>query len=465
MELPVKIAEDIYLIKSDNPFVNNTYLIKSDESVLIDPHYDEKLQEKLKKIVDLNKIKYVIFQDVSVDTVKSIEKLNTFLKDFKILVHWKNFPFLNKKFNNIVSIDEDFEFKNLKFILTPFNTGIGSFCILYKNAIFTNALLSSIKNSKKIFGENNKKYLTALNIFHNLYFPKKYLFKNLNKIPENCELYLPKYGFILDNELFLEAKKELKHQNIKDLQSEIVLSFYENVINENFNLALRNLFMELKKIIPTLEGIEFHIEDKIFTFGNNKENRYEIKEGDLKTILYLKGNLIITDEFKEFIRFLLKAIYKSYKTFKEKEKSIIDPLTGLFNREYLKFLKPKLKQSIRYNFNITFAKISIKFLEEISNLYKDCIIKEVAKILQSHFRSSDILIREGNEFLIVMPFTNYFSLQNKLNKIKVILENSEFCANKKFKISVDTQMVEYDKKSELEDILKAFSLKKSLLKT
>jgi len=466
MDFPVKVCDDVFLLKSSNPFINNTYLIKNEIGVLIDPHNDSALKEKLQKIIEFDNIKYVIFQDVDASTLKSIENLREFLKDFKILVHWKNLPFIKKHYDNVEAIEEDsfaidLKDEKIKFIFSPFNIGAGSLCTLYKKAVFTNTLLSSIKHPKKIFGDNNKKYLSAIDLFHKLYYPKKYLLKNLKKLPKHFDYYFPKYGFMLERDMFLEVKQILQSQNIDEIKDEMILSFYENLFLDNFSESLKELFNTFKDMFPTLKGIEFHIKNKIFTFGKKTNYKSEIKS-DGEIILFFENDLKISPDIKEFFKNILNTVTKAYVIIKKREESVIDSLTGLFNTGYLKFLKPKLKQSIRYNFSITFAKISVKFLEDISLLYKDCIIKDIAKFLQKHFRSSDILIRENNSFLIIMPFTSYDALENKLQYLKNLLKKSEFCGNKKYKVDIDVQMLEYDKKSELEEVLKELDLKEEL---
>jgi len=94
------------------------------------------------------------------------------------------------------------------------------------------------------------------------------------------------------------------------------------------------------------------------------------------------------------------------------EKSITDPLTGLYNREYMKeFLSKKIEESKRYKFPLSIAMIDIDYFKKINDTYGhligDCVLKEIADLLKNNFRDSDVVSRYGGEeILIIMPFTD-----------------------------------------------------------
>lgn len=95
-----------------------------------------------------------------------------------------------------------------------------------------------------------------------------------------------------------------------------------------------------------------------------------------------------------------------------KEQAIHDPLTGLYNRYYLHhILTQEVKRSRRYHHCIAFLMVDINRFKEINDRYGhlmgDEVLKEVAGVLRSSVRETDIVVRYGgDEFLIVLLETN-----------------------------------------------------------
>ncbi|MEF8798842.1 MAG: PAS domain S-box protein [Candidatus Bipolaricaulota bacterium] len=95
-----------------------------------------------------------------------------------------------------------------------------------------------------------------------------------------------------------------------------------------------------------------------------------------------------------------------------KEEAIHDPLTGLYNRRYLKErLSDERGRAERYDKPIAFIMMDINSFKEINDRYThqtgDKVLREVADLLQANVRDADTVVRYGgDEFLVVLPETN-----------------------------------------------------------
>jgi diguanylate cyclase (GGDEF)-like protein len=95
-----------------------------------------------------------------------------------------------------------------------------------------------------------------------------------------------------------------------------------------------------------------------------------------------------------------------------KEQATHDPLTGLHNRYYLnQVLAQEVKRSKRYNHHIGFLMIDVNRFKEINDRYGhqigDEVLQEIAALLRTEVRESDIVVRYGgDEFLVILLETD-----------------------------------------------------------
>ncbi|HHM2297740.1 TPA: GGDEF domain-containing protein [Legionella anisa] len=92
-----------------------------------------------------------------------------------------------------------------------------------------------------------------------------------------------------------------------------------------------------------------------------------------------------------------------------KHLSYTDQLTGLYNRHKVQELfEFERSQVLRYKTNLSVILMDLDFFKDVNDKYGhpagDVVLKEIAHILQSTLRSSDIVSRwGGEEFLIITP--------------------------------------------------------------
>jgi len=139
----------------------------------------------------------------------------------------------------------------------------------------------------------------------------------------------------------------------------------------------------------------------------------------------------------------LQSKYKEIKRIKDQYKylSFHDSLTGLYSRRYFENELERLNSNFDRFKPLTIVVIDINGLKRVNdNLGHskgDLLIKEVAKILESFVRKSDILARiGGDEFCAIFPKTKYdcvFARRKEIEK-KIAKYNND--SNNELKISV-----------------------------
>ncbi len=114
------------------------------------------------------------------------------------------------------------------------------------------------------------------------------------------------------------------------------------------------------------------------------------------------------------------------------ELSLTDSLTGLNNR---RFLENNLYQmvilTLRHNAPVSFAMIDIDLFKRVNDEYGhlagDYILKEIARIIKTQFRKSDIVIRYGGEeFFVALFDSSESSVRENMESLRDEVENHRF---------------------------------------
>jgi len=115
-----------------------------------------------------------------------------------------------------------------------------------------------------------------------------------------------------------------------------------------------------------------------------------------------------------------------------KEQSLKDPLTGLCNRRFLEGILDNLTaQVLRRNTALGILMCDLDYFKSINDKYGhdvgDLVLKELAKLLVSSVRKSDLVVRYGGEeFLILLVDMKEGESEKIAEKIRKRVEEHEF---------------------------------------
>lgn len=112
--------------------------------------------------------------------------------------------------------------------------------------------------------------------------------------------------------------------------------------------------------------------------------------------------------------------------------AITDYLTGLYNIRYFYHrLEEEFSRAQRYNFPLSCLMIDIDYFKEINDRYGhragDSVLREVARLMKSHTRKSDVLARYGGEeFIMLLPETPENGAVSKAESLRTSISKLRF---------------------------------------
>ena len=129
----------------------------------------------------------------------------------------------------------------------------------------------------------------------------------------------------------------------------------------------------------------------------------------------------------------LLAIFKMKYQYTEKEfMSVLDGLTGLYNRRQLEIgLEQECNRTKRHPSDFSLAILDIDFFKKVNDTYGhqygDYVLKTVADLMKQSFRKTDLLYRYGGEELvIIMPETNIEGAIIPVQRLRRMVEDYKF---------------------------------------
>jgi two-component system cell cycle response regulator len=132
---------------------------------------------------------------------------------------------------------------------------------------------------------------------------------------------------------------------------------------------------------------------------------------------------------------------------KMEELTVIDELTGIYNyRFFVQKLADELKRARRYHHNLSLLMIDIdwfkRYNDNYGHLFGNLILSDLAKVIKSCIRDTDILIRYGGEeFVVILPQTEKEDARNIGERIRSKVEQTLFEEKeKKFKINLTVSL-------------------------
>lgn len=480
---PVEIADEVFWVGHvipDDPFQCHVYLIRNgQESILIDPGSEKVLAEVLDKIFQLTplkNIKYIIMHHQDPDITgcfSTLEKLFPAGERY-IVTHWRTkvllehynwkTPFYLVDTNNWKLLAGD---RELEFIFTPYAHFPGAICTFDKKTktLFSSDIFGSISSKFFFFAEDNEDYYKGVEFFHKHYMPSKYILQYaLNQIMEKEPVLIaPQHGSLLRKDMIKKVVDRLKHLNcglylleaakensdlnkLVKIEAWIKKLFDIVIFGSSFENILKAVYRGLKEEFPEMEKVTVSGycdgQELLFSVGIGKHNSFRVKEdlvykGAKIGKLEIEFSSELDDEQKYVLHLLVSQIRNALSVSLKRELDFIrlekkaetDPLTGLYNKEYLLSF---IKQLISRNKDFSVAFIDLDKFKVINDTYGhltgDCVLKEIARNLKRKFRSSDCISRfGGEEFVVVAVDMDGKLLCQKINSIREEIASKKIC--------------------------------------
>ena len=204
-------------------------------------------------------------------------------------------------------------------------------------------------------------------------------------------------------------RKMEEHKNIKNSKFEVVRMILGKELDYTFSDLSSKIIIPLifdKKLIG---GICF----------------YSCQEVDYSSFRYF--DIMISE---------LLAIFKMKYQYTEKEfMSVLDGLTGLYNRRQFEIsLEQEYNRTRRHPSDFSLAILDIDFFKKVNDnfghQYGDYVLKTVSDLLKQSFRKTDLLYRYGGEELVmIMPETNIEGALVPVQRLRRMVEEYEFDYN------------------------------------
>jgi len=269
------------------------------------------------------------------------------------------------------------------------------------------------------------------------------------------------------NVLIVDDSKETRREIVQALRKDKSLeSFFEAsnglealriISDEKVDLILTDLIMPKMdgfKLIETMRKDErFHdIPVVLLTIRSNLEDRVKgLALGAWDFLVKPVHPVELNARVKAMLR--LKALQDKLKTrVRQLERlSIIDELTGLYNKKYLiEFLRREINRSKRFGFMLSCIMMDVDHFKKINDshghLRGDRVLKDIGELVGDAIRSYDFAARYGgDEFTLVLPQQNHsHGAQDLANRICKAIEKHSFgkgASNRSLRVTVSMGMV------------------------
>jgi len=166
-------------------------------------------------------------------------------------------------------------------------------------------------------------------------------------------------------------------------------------------------------------------------------------------------------EDEETLLSICRSVVQDFQNARYYQLSITDPLTHLYNRQYLFHKLPEeTERCKRYGNNLSIVILDIDFFGKLNRtsgrIAGDQILKELSLLVERETRDVDSVIRfGGEEFLILLPQTALKDAVSTSERIRKLIENTEIKFNKSsYRITVSSGVAQYSGSTDSEGFIR-----------
>lgn len=226
------------------------------------------------------------------------------------------------------------------------------------------------------------------------------------------------------------TKKEKRFLNLLLDNQDVTVTYtmIENYVYENKAMSMDALRALVRRVRAKLADDIIH---------NVLDEGYTVSQVPLALNVNLEENIKQRVQELERENHKLKLEKKALQ-----EATITDPLTGLYNRVKVEetFLYEQ-NQSIRYGNDLSMMMIDIDDFKSVNDSLGhntgDELLKNIAKMLKTLLRDTDIICRwGGEEFLILLPKTNLDKTKELANRVRSDISKHSLIPNINTTISI-----------------------------
>ncbi|MEN8212466.1 MAG: GGDEF domain-containing protein, partial [Thermodesulfobacteriota bacterium] len=181
----------------------------------------------------------------------------------------------------------------------------------------------------------------------------------------------------------------------------------EKILSKDFSINNRNSLNYLNHNLHADEHKEqFNMKSLVF---------YELNEENCYSRVYMlpdKNNSC----HDKLVNLVLKggssALSRQIKIDNLKNRAVIDPLTGCYNRrEFTSLLKRNIAGAIRHKTDLSLFMFDLDDFKKVNDTYGhqagDKVLQEISSLVKKNMRTNDIFVRYGGEeFIAILPETN-----------------------------------------------------------
>ncbi|HEB55597.1 MAG TPA: GGDEF domain-containing protein [Gammaproteobacteria bacterium] len=231
-------------------------------------------------------------------------------------------------------------------------------------------------------------------------------------------------------ETFLQQLTQRLQEIDTDLQETVRLQQLSITGSREVNAAVEEEVRGIEQSVETardLSMLQTDIQSRVIIIRDHMDRflRAELlrdsQSGDISD--RLKKELAEAEEEIEVLRRQLD---------KEREQSMKDALTGLFNRKaYDQYINDELARFRRYGSPFVLAVWDVDHFKSVNDQYGhvagDKVLKIIATIIAENTRETDIAARYGGEeFAVIMPETTIKAAYKSVEKLREIIQNCAF---------------------------------------